>query len=191
MAKIRVMPRPQGYEHGNGKGPARVRGVDGRYTVKPPKPKGPVSLALSKHMAAIKPYAPALKHGAYLRLPQEKIDASVHALVAAAPHLGQARYQHALSLLARIIARIEVMDDIYTRHPRAWLYRATSSGKIQISGGEVYYGRLVDEARRLLGDLGLTPASAKALGLDATSPDEVTLNAIRKKFGATAGDAQS
>ncbi len=124
-------------------------------------------------MKAIRPAQPCLLHGGRLRLPQARIDATVGALVQGSPHLDQPRYRHALGLLARVVARIEVMDEIYTEHPRAWLLRATSSGRIQMGAGEKHYVALIEQARRLLADLGLTPQSARALGLSVESPDAV------------------
>ena len=134
-------------------------------------------------MKRIRHPTPCLLHAGYVRLPREAIDQAVRELVATAPHLEQRRYQHGVGLLARILAHIATMDQVMTEHPKAWLLRATPSGKIQISGGEKVYVQLIEQARRLLAELALTPAAAKNVGLDAASPDQVSIDALRQRYG--------
>ena len=132
---------------------------------------------------ALAPRAPNLRTGAYLRLPEEAITQAVGELVSVAPHLGQPRYRHAVSLLARLLKRVEVMDAMYSSHPKAWLIRSTASGRMEVSAGEKTYLLVVEQARRMLESLGLTPQSAKALGLPVESPDAKDLNALLAEEG--------
>ncbi len=158
---------------------------NGLKTTRKPKPKreySPEKLeqmrARMLHARSFAPKRPNVVHSAYLRLPQEKIDAAIGELVRAAPHLAQQRFQHGCSLLARVIARIILIDETLATHPKAWLFRATKGGRITLGGGEREYMRWVDAARRLLNDLGLTPMAARALGLDVASPDVKSLTAF-------------
>lgn len=135
---------------------------------------------------ALAPHSPNLRHGAYLRLPQDEVDRAVGELVAVAPHLAQPRYRHGVALLARLLKRVEVMDLIYSGHPKAWLARCTQSGRIEVSGGEKIYLLVVEQARRMLESLGLTPSAAKQLGLSVESPDAKDLDALLADDGEEA-----
>ncbi len=130
------------------------------------------------HMLAIRPRAPALRHGGTVRLSEEEIAGACGEIRRIAPWLDQPRYGIALEQLARLLARVRVMDEIIARHPKGWVFRATGSGRIEVNTGERYYLSLAEQVRRLLTDLGLTPSAARALGLNVESPDAKDLSAL-------------
>lgn len=124
------------------------------------------------HLRRVAPPQPNLKVGAYARLSPAEIAKTAAEIEALAPaHLRQKRYAPAVALLARVLRRIEGMDACYGVSPKAWLARATQSGRVQVQPAEKAYLAYVGQALRLLDALGLTPSSAKALGLDVDSPD--------------------
>lgn len=123
-------------------------------------------------MRAIRPRAPALRHGGTLRLSEAELTAACAEIIRAAPHLQQARYRLALESLTRLWARLHLMDAIIANHPKGWAVRATGSGRLEINAGEKYYLSVTEQVRRLLNDLGLTPSAARGLGLDVAAPDQ-------------------
>lgn len=128
--------------------------------------------ALRAHLLKIRPARPNLKTAAYARLSPDDIARTAGEIEALAPaHLHQRRYGPAVALLARVLRRIEAMDAAYGTNAKAWFARTTRSGRVETQPAERQYLVYVGQALRLLESLGLTPSSAKALGLDVDSPD--------------------
>jgi hypothetical protein len=127
---------------------------------------------------ALAPAAPNAKHGGTVRLTDEQIGAACGEITRTAPWLSQPRYAIALETLARLLARVRVMDSIIARHPKGWVIRATGSGRIEVNPGERYYLSVSEAVRRMLEDLGLTPSACKTLGLNVESPDARSIEAF-------------
>ncbi len=122
-------------------------------------------------MIKIRPQAPALKHGINLPVDAETLGVYEQRIMQAAPHMAQERYAIARTLLAGTLIRIDRVNLWYARTPKAWFIRATSRGTASVQPVEQRHSALIEEARRLLDACGMTPASAKALGLDVAAPD--------------------
>jgi hypothetical protein len=110
-------------------------------------------------------------------------------LVASAPHLAQARYAVPVDLLCRALIRLDRVDEWYASAPQAWYLKSFRSGRAVMQAVEKQYVALLERALRACAELGLTPASARALGLDVAAPDEVDLAAALAQRSRDGGGA--
>jgi hypothetical protein len=157
------------------------------------KQKGNGRGASREAMLAVRglaPHAPNLRHAAFVRITPEMVDAITGEVVRTTPWLGQPRYRALVTDLARVEARLAAMDQVLSQHPKAWVFRTSESGKLEVSQGERHYISYLEQKRRLLESAGLTPAAAKQLGLPIESPDEKDLDALLAEAAEDDGDGE-